>query len=563
MEWSGDGVLLGGRLMIVLAGGILLLLIFAWSRSLWGWPGAVVSLALAVFSPTLLAHATLATSDIFLATTYFAATWSLPVLLQQPSLFRVLLSGMLCGLAALSKYSAIMLIPSVIGIVLVVFLLRTSERPLSFFSRRLLGLTGAALVAYAVIWAGYEFRYEALNPELPETSFIHPWESLRTDTLPSHTIAFFRRHQIFPEAYLYGAEHTWYFSRNRESFFLGKTSPGGHRLYFPVAFVLKSTPVLLAGLVLLAALGIFRRLLPFPQSLRLFPKETLWSTGAVAILFFLFCVFSNLNIGNRHMLPVFPFLFLWLGGLWPLLEGVKFRKTILAGGLAIHAGIAIAAMPAFLSYFNPLAGGSKAGYRYFADSSYDWGQEVYLLADWLDRHGQKYGSPQLVLFAPMRPEYYGIQGRVLYQFGAGYSHGWTAPEIRPGLVAVSATMLSGTYFFTNGMDWDEQDERNYRLSRALIAEAQNRCGSDPEAWRRHFAENRHQPWATIFQNYSRLRIKRLLSILRRQKPLVRLSDTIFIWELTEAQYREEGFAAEPAFSEHSIIPALFKSQSAY
>ncbi|MFP4040843.1 MAG: ArnT family glycosyltransferase [Desulfosudaceae bacterium] len=563
MEWSGSRLLTASRLSIVLAGGLLLLLITLWSRSLWGWPDAVVSLACGAFSITVLAHASLATSDIFLTLTFFASAWSLLGFIRRPSLPRMLLTGCLCGLAALSKYSALFLGPGVIGMIAVIWFIRRPDRPLFFLGPRLMGLTGAVLVAGLVIWAGYEFRYEALNPDLPEGSFIKPWRELRTNSLPGKTIALLQKHRVLPEAFLYGAEHTYYYSRSRASFFLGRTSSEGHPLYFPLGFLLKTSPMLLAGLVVLSICLVFRRRPPGDESDPLRFRETIWATGITAGIFFLFCVGSDLNIGHRHMLPVYPFLFLWLGGLWSCSGKLKHGRYLLLAGLALHAGIAIATMPAFLSYLNPLAGGSKAGHRIFADSSYDWGQEMYLLADWLENRGQSHKAPQLALFAPMPPRYYGIEGRILFQFGAGYHHGWTFPEIRPGLVAVSATILSGTYFFTNGMSWDKTDEILYRRSRSLIAEARRVCGNDPAAWIKYLKENSDKQWEKIFQNYSRLRIKRLLWLLRKEsEPLTRLSDTIFIWELTPEIHEKGDFRSEPSFPDNSIIPTVIRNHAA-
>ncbi len=563
LEDSGRTALLGGRLAVLVAGGILLLLVWRCSHRLWGPWGGVVSLAVGCFSPTLLAHATLATSDAFLALTYFCATIALIALLRRPTPSRTAVAGLLCGLAALSKYSAVVLGPVVAGILVLLLVLRRPARPVRFVSVRVFCLLAAGVVAYGVIWSGYGFRYQAFHPDLAEGRFHQSWEELRTDSFPSRTIAFLEDHRIFPEAYLYGAEQTYFYSRSRAAFFLGETGSGGYRLYFPLAFLLKTSPILLVAMVLLPAFVYRWRSRGRKVARRGGGPEIVGGTVIAAGGFLLFCVFSNLNIGNRHMLPVFPFLFLWAGAFVPLLEGWRFRIPALSAALMLHAGLAVWVAPAFLSYFNPLAGGSGKGYFFFADSSYDWGQEMYVLAEWLEENPDPEGREvQLVLFAPMKPSWYGIDGRVLYQFGAGFPAGWVFPEIRPGRVAATATMVSGPYYLARGMAWDETEERNYRLTRSLIAEGKAVAGEDPGAWIRHMNAHPDRPWERIFQVYSRLRIKRLVSLLRQEESVTRPADTIFVWDLSQALYDAADFGGEPLFAPDSPIPSIIQQWSA-
>jgi hypothetical protein len=96
-------------------------------------------------------------------------------------------------------------------------------------------------------------------------------------------------------------------------------------------------------------------------------------------------VFGSVNIGNRHLLPVYPLLIVWVSrvaaaplsrvrlGLLSLL-GVWY----LVGALLIH--------PHYLAYFNELAGGPDRGWRYLTDSNVDWGQDTKRLAAYVKTH---------------------------------------------------------------------------------------------------------------------------------------------------------------------------------
>lgn len=562
LEKGGKPVLVGGRIVILIAGALLLVLIFLLARSLWGSAAGLVALGFGAFSPTFLAHATLATSDVFLSLTYFAASCALISLLRRPSGTRILLAGFLCGLTALSKYSAVVLVPASSGILFLLWFIRGRPPAAKFFIVRLGSLLASAALAYGVIWCGYGFRYQAFNPDLNEGQFDQEWSQLRTDSLPSKTIAFFEAHRVFPEAYLYGAEHTYFFSRDRAAFFLGEIGPGGYRLYFPLALLLKTGPVFLIVLLALLILGLSRKGRGWKDDENpCRTAEMLGGTFVAAGCFLLFCVFSNLNIGNRHMLPVFPFLFLWSGALVPLLAGWRWRFWLIGSMLGVHALLAVWIAPSFLSYFNLLAGGSKEGYKYYADSSYDWGQEMYVLADWLAEN-EPDSAPMLALFAPMKPEYYGIRGRCIFQSGAGYPVEASAPVLSDGLLAVSATILSGPYFRVATSSWDKIQEENYWLSRSAMGEAVQAGGDDPEAWLDYFESRPEVPWGMVVSAYSRLRIKRLLYLISMKKPFARPSDTIFIWKVEKEDLARGKFDSEPTIPDSISLPDLLRSWQA-
>ena len=95
-------------------------------------------------------------------------------------------------------------------------------------------------------------------------------------------------------------------------------------------------------------------------------------------------LFTPLNIGYRHILPVYLPVFAAAGaGVWALGRrsrwGLLFMGVLLAGQIPTAARI----YPDYLSYFNPLAGGTRGGYRHLTDSNVDWGQDLPALAAWL------------------------------------------------------------------------------------------------------------------------------------------------------------------------------------
>ncbi|PYL32232.1 MAG: hypothetical protein DMF35_08765, partial [Verrucomicrobia bacterium] len=103
--------------------------------------------------------------------------------------------------------------------------------------------------------------------------------------------------------------------------------------------------------------------------------------GAIAIT-------SQLNIGHRHLLPIYPALFIGCGAVVDLAS--KNRTAILTTTVGIilfwQIGESLAIRPNYLAYFNEVAGGPSRGYQHLADSSVDWGQDLPALKTWLDNH---------------------------------------------------------------------------------------------------------------------------------------------------------------------------------
>jgi hypothetical protein len=100
--------------------------------------------------------------------------------------------------------------------------------------------------------------------------------------------------------------------------------------------------------------------------------------GAIPVFLALLFSLSNVKIGVRHVLPLYPFLALGVAVALKELMTTPLRRAIVYGGALFMIVTVVAVHPQYLSYFNPLAGGSAAGYRWLQDSNYDWGQNEIL-----------------------------------------------------------------------------------------------------------------------------------------------------------------------------------------
>ena len=114
-----ESMLLQGRAMMALAGAGLGLLVYAWSRSLFGPAGGTVSLLLFAFCPSMLAHGSLMTSDLFITLTLTASVWCFWAMLRKLSVLSVLSSSVVMGLVFVSKNSAVLILPMALALVII------------------------------------------------------------------------------------------------------------------------------------------------------------------------------------------------------------------------------------------------------------------------------------------------------------------------------------------------------------------------------------------------------------------------------------------------------------
>jgi hypothetical protein len=166
--------------------------------------------------------------------------------------------------------------------------------------------------------------------------------------------------------------------------------------------------------------------------------------GAVAIS-------SDMNIGLRHILPIYPFIILlaaFCAG--KLIQTKRGIVVVLAGALCLFWLFEFARVyPHNLAFFNSFVGGPANGYKYLTDSNVDWGQDLKGLKRWMDTQGVK--QINLVYFGIADPAYYGIQ---YTRLPGGSVHTLLqnplAPPQLPGYVAISTTILDGVYLTREG-----------------------------------------------------------------------------------------------------------------
>jgi hypothetical protein len=525
---STDEWLYLSRAMIALVSAGTGLLVFFWSKAFFGWRGGFLSLALYAFCPTFLAHGALATSDLVMTFFFLASVGAWWCHLQKPGFSNATLSAVLLGLAAVAKFSAVLLAPMYALIALV--WLMTKERDAR--QQGLLRLARTVVVhvgvAWAVIWMFYGFRYRAFAPDfLTDAKFYHGWDFLLVDLgWPKHLIELARHWHLLPEAWLYGFTFVLQFSHARGAFLNGEHSLTGWTSFFPIAFLIKTTLPLLLLLAATAFLAVRRatavglkstleRARPFTPLLALF--LVYWATSLT----------SHLNIGHRHILPTYPVLFIGVGWLGRWIDFRRpFATIALLGLVGWHISESQWIRPHYLAYFNETVGGPANGWKHLVDSSLDWGQDLPGLKRWLDKNNSG-TTPQPVFlsyFGTGEPDYEGIVATrlpMLPDFGRPYPH----RRLSAGIYCVSATQLQQVY--AEQPRWSLEQEQEYQALRNLEPEF---FGST-ESRRAAPVADLSKQW----KRYERLRFARLCAYLQVRGPDASVGYSILIFKLSASE----------------------------
>lgn len=431
------------------------LVVFLATREMFGRGAAFVALILLTFDPNLLAHGALITNDVGFACFMLLSVYTFYRFVKSPAALRLVVAGASVGLALAVKHTGVLIVP-------ILFLLALSEILRNVFAsdrekitRHALKTLGSLvlimLIGWVVLWSFYRFRYDArphglqLNPPLAEyVKGLEPHEAW-----PISTMA---RLRILPESYLYGLVDIKLTANYYTSYVLGKVYAHSVWFYFPVTFLIKSTVGVLALSLLSLAVVVSGRLSRGREILFLLVPPGVYLVVALT---------AGMNIGVRHVLIVYVFVYVLIGGAaWALIRRSRRWAYIVGALLLLHLGSSLMAFPNYIAYGNELWGGPSQTYRYLSDSNADWGQQLKSVKQYLDQRGVK--DCWFVYFAEgvAEPSYYGIPCKPLPTINTLWLNlPIEVPESIDGPVLISAANLSGFEFGPGSLDPYDQFKR--------------------------------------------------------------------------------------------------------
>lgn len=536
-----DRMIAQARAMMSIFGAALCLLVYRIARDFFGPIGGLVATTVAAFDPNFLAHSPLVTSDVSAAFFFTATVWTCWRLFQQISPARLALATLSLSGLLLTKFSAPIVLP-VLGAISIWQIFSHAEIRFRFAqfgitlrdkSKKACAIAASWLalgaILFVAIWGSCSFRYAAWtdNRASHEGTVWH-WNYLLEDHGAfEKTIGFARDHRLLPEEYLYGFAYVHKHEIDRPSFLDNEWSIVGFPLFFPLAFLYKtSLPLLfLLAFAVYAAIAT-RRAWTFENFL-----NPLW---AFALIYAAFALSAQLNIGHRHLLPIYPALFVACGAVVQLLR--RNLRGVFAGVLALllvaQVADSFAARPNYLAYFNQIAGGPKNGYQHLLDSSLDWGQDLPALKSWIDNHGAIVDRKPLYLayFGTADARYYGIDAKPISQDLS--SRGRPPTRLTGGIYFVSATELQSLYAEEIG-PWCRQYEDAYRTALAGLREYRSAAASKTTP----ITNEEAIPLARKMKKLEELQIARLCAYLRHRAPIARIGYSMFVFDLSDEQLK--------------------------
>ncbi|MDP1884642.1 MAG: glycosyltransferase family 39 protein [Candidatus Moranbacteria bacterium] len=482
-----DEIIFLSRLPIILLSLLLGLFIFKWTREMAGLTAGLFALTLYAFDPNILGHNHFVTTDLGIAAFTAFALYYFLRFIKEPTGKNILLAGLFLGLVQLVKFSSVLLFP-VFGLLIILYPLVRLHREKSRL-KIIAGYAWKGLAVFslsiAVVWIGYFANTYAM----PQTKLVEIMDHyMKPDDprpLTVHTREIIRNINNYPALapladYIFGIARV--FQRvggGNITYFMGEISNQGFLSYFPVVFLIKEPLPILVLLLFSISVGLFGIAKSSFTQTRKIPSALVHYlrtyTAEFAMLSFIFIyiltsITGRLNIGLRHLFPIFPFLYILIAV--SVFRFIRRRhnqskRVFNLAALALATLLiveTVSVYPYYMSYFNQSAGGAKNGYRLVTDSNADWGQDLKRLETFLKVH------PEI---GKIKVDYFGMADLDHY-LGGRYEKWWAAKRpIEPGWYAISALFLQEGIYDTRKKDdesyrWLESREPDFQVGTSIL-----------------------------------------------------------------------------------------------
>lgn len=462
-----EAMLFWSRFPIILLSLLLGFVIFKWAKELFGAKAGLLALVLYAFDPNILGHNHYVTTDLGIAAFSVFAFYFFIRYLKNPGWKTILLAGIFFGFAQLAKFSAVLVIP-VFGLALILYALARKEKldfPFlgsskikKFWLQKLYFYITSFVVVLVIGGIVVGIVYELNTYKMPAEKIHQLIDTQLYGGTQKMVTPYLHKMAGNPVLRPYAQYLTGFFmvfgrvAGGNTTFFFGQVTNQSFREYFPLVFLIKEPLPTLALLLLSIATGFaiwLKKNLPdFPKIVWTNIKDYL--SGHIAE-FSMLCfiglygyvsITGNLNIGFRHLFPIFPFMYILISK-----EVFAFEKRISKNYAKFFRGFVLAlvfwlvtetalAFPNYLAYFNEAVGGPKNGYKYVTDSNVDWGQDLKRLAKFVEEND----------IQKIRVDYFG-GGDVIHYLGdkAVIWHSDSGQE--PGWYAISATFLQNSLYY--------------------------------------------------------------------------------------------------------------------
>lgn len=355
--------------------------VFLWARDLYGTKTGIFALFLYSFSPNMLAFGSIVTADIGGALFIFLSMYTFWKYVHSPTKKNLIFAGAAFGLAQITKLLAIFLMPTFVLYAILVYFFKDFN-PRFFFNikksnlKKLSDLALSLLIVFLIGLFIINLAY------LFDGSFT-PLNKYDNEKFESSTFKKLHENKILnwiplplPNQYVFGHDQAQWAAKDeaRGFFFMGRIGER-FRSYYLVHILIK-TPIAIFILIILGLLR-FRRI----------NLSELYMLIFMFMILFNLTFFSKLAIGYRHILSIYPLLYLFSSRIVKEeIKKNKITKIIIVMSAIWYVASSLLVFPHHLAYFNELIGGPKNGYKYTIDSNLDWEQDMDLVKEYVKKN---------------------------------------------------------------------------------------------------------------------------------------------------------------------------------
>jgi hypothetical protein len=346
---------------------------FRWAKELYGDISGLIALSLWCLSPIILGHAATIGSDVPSAACGIFACYQFWHWMQKTTWFQAVFTGLALGLAELTKTTWIILL-SLLPILYLLWFVHVKNKRAwrQLFVILLLGIfcinLGYGFERFGTSLGDFRFISRILGGKYSEDGQIKVGGNRFKNTLIEQIPV------LLPANYVLGIDiQKSDFEFKNDNYLNGTWQSGGWWYYYLFALLVRE-PI---GTLFLFFLSIFTT--AYKEQFKNWKDEIVLLLPAICV-FTLVSAQIGMNHHYRYIIPIFPFLFIWIGKV----AQYHLKTTLLSLLLIIISSFVV--YPHCLSYFNELIGGPKNGPKYLLGSNVDWGQDILLLKKWHDKH---------------------------------------------------------------------------------------------------------------------------------------------------------------------------------
>ncbi len=438
-----DRTLISARRMAALLSAMLAITLFLAALEMYGQTAALFALALFCFDPNFLAHGAYVTTDIGASFTLVLSIYLFYRVLKSPSPLRVVLLGIAVGMTLAAKFTGVFVVPMIVVISLLDLWNRRKEDSANQGGATASQLTIVVAAISAIgtffIWAIYRFRFAARPANLTLDPATNQYMQQLSSHLTRGLLLWVANRHLLPEAYLYGLADTKISAASLPSYLFGHLTHQASRWYYPASLTIKSTlPFLILLIITIVALTARRWKIQREAIVLIVPPAALFVIAST----------SDIGIGFRHLLPIFPLLYILIAGCATQLVH-EHRKLAYALPMLLfwQVGSSELSRPGLVAYANEAWGGPNKTHLYLTDSNTDWGQQLRYVKTYLDQHPNEPCYFAYFEQGPVDFTDYGVRCQVLPTGSGSWTgmpsmHFGSNPSVS-GLVLVSDGVLEG------------------------------------------------------------------------------------------------------------------------